>query len=261
MMRTAIALFFLVCGLPATAAAQPAPQPLPQPPRPQQPSSAVGQPALPAVPPGLDPKFRPDPGILLLLAPVPTGAQKAAGEGLATLRELVTAQNCVGLGFDKPEDVQRAKLGVPIRDLSVSLERLKQYEANTSIAALVLPFEKFTVPVLVDGAVRSSISVVRRGPEWHAASFGFPNLIRGISGVVAAQAGNAQARGISIVRVPSLRLLLVAHVTNGRLFFTEVTGGRRLRLDPGTTQPADSLLFSLRGPARAYRPLRPRPDR
>ena len=60
------------------------------------------------------------------------GTEKVASEALSRFVKLVTAENYGQLGFESPDEDRSAKLGSPLRQLSVGLEDLRRFEPEAA---------------------------------------------------------------------------------------------------------------------------------
>lgn len=97
---------------------------------------------------------------------VSTDSDAAAGarQSLSALGELVTEQNAQQLGFESPRQAASATLGQPFPAYLVRLDELRAWHPGASADALLKPLDRLIYPVLVDGKVRSSVTV-EKGPK------------------------------------------------------------------------------------------------
>ena len=167
-------------------------------------------------------------------------AKPVADAALGTFKRMVTPQNFGRMGFALVGDVQRATLGEPMFDFLVRLDELARYQPGTNPNSLVKRTNELKYPVLVDGAVRSLISVALVNNVWKATSYGAPRLARFIDAARAAkmaELGRA-ASTFFVVRVPALKVILLGHTDGGALFLTPIIEDARVGFQAGGTLAA-----------------------
>jgi len=168
-------------------------------------------------------------------------AQAAATESLSTFRQLVNAQNYKELGFESPEEVANATLGV----LVVSLNQLRQYEPGSDPNRLLTDFNQIHYPVVVGDQVRSAILVDQVNGKWKAGTFGATNLAK----LIATARKGTQTSNPSqdvVVEVPSLGLYFLGHRTeDNKLTLTPLTDYAVFGLRAGGAMPAEEVLAAL----------------
>ena len=105
----------------------------------------------------------------------PDEADKAAAKGKNTLQKLVEIDVEVApiLGFHSADEATDAtmKLGRALPIMGVHIDRLKSYTSEQGIASLFKPTNQFIYPVIVEGKVRSAITVRKSSKtgQWHSA--------------------------------------------------------------------------------------------
>ncbi len=181
-------------------------------------------------------------------------AVAAAQAGLAAFAELVTSANYRQMGFERPEDVRKATLGVPVGDFFVRLDELQRYQPGANPSALLRSGLEFVFPVLVQGAVRSSLTVSRVKSDWRATSFGAPSLMRLLEGVRAAKSKETAQPPSSffVVRVPALKLQFLGHNEGGALMLTPIVDDARFGFKAGASIPAEKALEQLLPAAKRH---------
>jgi len=165
----------------------------------------------------------------------------AAAEALQTFSKLVTEENAERMGFGAPAEMQYAELGVPAMEFFVRLDTLKRYTEGQDPRKLLTGGDKAVYPVLVNGAPRSSIELVKGRGGWRAVSFGAPNLGRRLSLIRAEKAAQLHVSPsvFAIIRVPALSLYFLGHDEGGELFLTPIMDDARFPyFNVGESRPA-----------------------
>jgi hypothetical protein len=181
--------------------------------------------------------------------PTPQASDAASG-ALGVLRQLVTPQNFRAMGFDSAEEVSRAQLGAPLPVNNIGLDQLKQYQPGTDPAALIKPTSETVYPILVDGNVKSSLTIVKKGDGYAPSAFGNADVAKRLGRYRAGAEGD-----VFIVRVPALNFYFVGQRTAKGILLTPIVSDPRLRLAEGQPAPADQVLAQLVPVARAYNGL------
>jgi hypothetical protein len=183
------------------------------------------------------------------------GTEKVASEALARFVQLVTAENYRQLGFESPEEVRSAKLGSPMRQLSVGLEDLRRFEPGGDASKLLGGADTLVFPVLAGERVRSSITLQRDPGGWRSVAFGGPGLTRAVWEVRSKVATASPGSSLSIVRVPALNLYFVGSRRDGELMLAPILDDPRLKLEKGVPAPASAVFSALVPLARAHNDL------
>jgi hypothetical protein len=159
--------------------------------------------------------------------------------------ELVTPQRRGRLGFTSPDEVLQARQDVPVRDVFIGLEALKQFQAPPDPELLLVPGTRALVPLIdASGAPRALITLHETQGRWQAVAFGSPSLARALvrtREVVAARAGVTPSQ-LFLLRVPALKLQFVAFRADGRLFVASLVADGRFQLEAGATLPIEDVL-------------------
>jgi hypothetical protein len=169
-------------------------------------------------------------------------ATRVATAALPALRSLAEQLPAV-VGL-KPDEVASAELGAPLAMFDVPLDRLKEYQAGSDPTALLTDVHTVHVPVLVGGAVRSSIVVKQKGGSWVATDFGQVELSRRIAEV---RGGATQA---VLVRVPALNDYFVGTTSGGALTLTPIADVAGTDFRQGQSVPAAAVFAALAAQAR-----------
>jgi hypothetical protein len=184
------------------------------------------------------------------------GGQKQAGTldeasrtGLTALRQLAATPNFRALGFTSSEEAARAQLGPRYEVFVIGLDALRAYRPEAPADSLLVASSETVFPVLVDGQVRSSMTVTRTPQGFAPTAFGAAAMIRSTMGA------RGRAEGDFLVRVPALGLQFIGSRAEGRLLLTAVVADPRLQLPPGRPVPAETVLGQLVPLARAQNDL------
>jgi hypothetical protein len=174
-------------------------------------------------------------------------AQPVADAALASFKRTVTPERARRLGFGDVAEVRRATLGVPTFEFVVPLDELARYQSGTDPNPLLKSRNELKYPILVDGAVRSSVSIALVNNVWKEVSLGTPRLTQFIDAARAAkmtELGRA-ASTFFVVRVPALKVILLGHTDGGALFLTPIIDDARVGLQRGQTLAADVVFTRL----------------
>jgi hypothetical protein len=183
------------------------------------------------------------------------GAQRAAREALSTFAQLVTPRNAQDMGFEKPDQVRSATVGVPLPEFQIRLDDLQGYATGTNPGRLLHETGLFLFPVLVAEQVRSSLTIQHERGGYKAVAFGAPGFIRSTSRVIGGIAGAGERRDFFLVRIPALNVFFVAYPDGGKLVFASVLDDPRFDLKSGEPLPAEKALERLVPAAREHKGL------
>jgi hypothetical protein len=181
-------------------------------------------------------------------------ADKAAAQSLKTLRKLITEQNYKQMGFESLEEAQNAALDNAIQDYAVDLASLKEFRTGDDPGKLLLRTRSLVYPVLVNGEVRTSITIAYRDKAWEAQSFGRSNFIKLLADRLAAQSKtqNLTRRDFFIVRVPAFNLVFLGYRMNRKFMLLPILHSPEYGISAGIPTPADIVFTRLRAAARSY---------
>ena len=184
------------------------------------------------------------------LAPLPT-ADAAAAQGLEILRAVVATQDAGELGFASREDVARAALGPPMPVFVVGLDALRAYAAGADAKRIVEPVKSVVYPVLVDGEVRSSITVEGQDSGWSMASVGNSALVMAVAKV----RRSISAEKVAMVRVLALNLVFLGEESATGWRLTPILDDTSVKLRAGVSETAADVFARLAPIARAHNGL------
>lgn len=175
-------------------------------------------------------------------------------QSLNAFQSVVTERNFQQMGFLNLSEVKNARLGVPLPVFMVQLDDLRAYRSGIDPRKLLRDLDKVVFPVLVNGEVRSSVTVERRNDRWQASSFGAPRLARAFE---SARQANASANNLSplayaMVHVAALNRHYLAHRSGDQLLLTTIIDDPVLRLRSGRTLSAGQVFLALVPIARKH---------
>ncbi len=181
-------------------------------------------------------------------------ADRAAAASLATFRKLITDQNFRHMGFDSLEEVKNAALDNSIKEYEIDLNSLKKYRTGDDPEEFLLPAHSLVYPVLVNGRVRTSITLGYRDNAWKAQAYGRSNLMKIIANQREDLSKNQQLirSAFFIVRVPALNLAFLGYRVNRTLMFSPILDSPGYGFAAGIPMPSDFVLQRLRSAARDY---------
>ena len=189
-----------------------------------------------------------------------TSAQRpdtAARAALQTFARLVSQRNFRAFGFETAEDVRVATLGQPLREYMVWLEELRSYTPSANAESLLHAVDRVAYPVLVRGAVRSSLTLALERGRWTSYAFGNPTLTRSIeelrTELVARE--RLQPAEIVLLRVPALNTAFLAWSVNQRTVLTPLADDARFGFQRGALMPAADAFGRMVAAARAHNGL------
>ena len=104
--------------------------------------------------------------------------EDAAKDGLATLKS--EADDYVRFGFQNKAEVDRAKLGMPEKVLTIPVDQLAGYKEGTDIRPLLQDVHRMVYPVTVDGQGRALITIKETPSGWQLVGFGQSQLAKNL---------------------------------------------------------------------------------
>lgn len=185
-------------------------------------------------------------------APIPREAHEEAQRSLPVLRQMVTPETYKRLGFDTPEEVQKAELGTPMRVFMVRLDRLREYRAEANPMELLDDTHEIRYPVVVGGQVKSSIVMHEVEGKWQLAKFGRPLLTRVLTEQVRRRNERMRTPEESFfeVKIPALNLYFVGREEDSHLTLTSAAANPKYEVKEGEEVGADKLFSRLAQQAR-----------
>ena len=170
---------------------------------------------------------------------------EATRAGLAAFKELTQGDNARSLGLT-PGEGANATLGQQYEVFTVGLDQLRAYRPGVAAASLLNASPNVVIPILVNGQVRSSMTITRTEQGYVASEIGGAGLMQ------ATARAAERTPGDFLVRVPALGLQFVGHREGDRVMLSLTTPDPRLKLQPGAPMPADQVLQQLVPIAQAY---------
>ena len=176
----------------------------------------------------------------------------------ATLRQLAEKTDPRLLGFRNAEEVARAEFGEPIRHVMIPLDRLKTYEpSRMNPESILISTGRVTVPLLLDGVGRSSMTLEKANEQWKAVAYGAPVYSREIS-TLRSELAEREDRGEADfieVQVPALNLVFLGIYRDDDLWLSPLLNDARFSLRQGEILTIDDVLQRLVPAARAHNGL------
>lgn len=183
-------------------------------------------------------------------------SQEAATQGLETLRQIITAQNYKGMGFESVDEVKSATLGEPLGVFYVHLDQLKEYQPGSDPEKLLTDVGQMVYPVAVKDQVRSSVVVAKSDDVWKAARSGGPNVIQAISRARSTVASSEKPPASTfVVQVPALNFYFVGYRADGKLMLTPILDDPQYNFKAGVPLPAEDVFRALTAAATNYNGL------
>jgi hypothetical protein len=177
-------------------------------------------------------------------------AAAAASRGLTDFKAAVDARNARALGFEKPEDAQRAQLGAPMRVLVLGLDTLRaEVGPDAGVAPeAIKDIRRQLFPVMVDNAAVSSLFVAQKDDGWRTVAFGEASLGRAL-------ARYRQGPEDFVVWVPALKRYFTARRAAGTVTLTPIVDDPALDVRAGQSVSLDRAVIALRRVAAEYNGL------
>lgn len=167
----------------------------------------------------------------------------AAAQGLALLRSLAAGDKSQQAGLTTA-DAARSTLGAPLPVVSVDLDALRRYKSGDDAAALLRPSESALYPVLVDGAVRSSIRIENTKGGWQAARVGNAGLAIAVDRARRALP-SPDDPSVTLVQVLALNLVFVGQKDASGWQLAPVVDDASVELKVGRAERAASVFSRL----------------
>jgi hypothetical protein len=177
--------------------------------------------------------------------------QDAATAALGVLEKLVTDQNFRSLGFESADEVKNAQLGQPLQVFNIGLDKLKSAAHNADAASLLTQSPETIYPVTVQGAVRSSVTIVRKQEGYAPSSFGNAEIIKALSRFRRPENGQNEF----VLRIPAFNMYFLARRVENQTIVVPVLDDPRIKMKTGEAVPLSSVLETLRSIANEYNGL------
>jgi hypothetical protein len=177
--------------------------------------------------------------------------QEAATNALGVLQKLVTEQNFKGLGFDSVDEVKNAQLGQPLQVFTIGLDKLKGTTTAAEAASVLAPSPETIYPVTVQGAVRSSVTIMHKQEGYAPASFGNAEVIKALSRLRRPEAGANEF----VLRIPAFNMYFLARRVENQVMAVPIADDPRIKVKAGEAVPLPTLLEALRPIANEYNGL------
>lgn len=180
-----------------------------------------------------------------------------ANSALGTFVKLVREQNYERMGFDNPEDIKKASLGIPLREYFVSLESLKSYKADSNPGDLLEDSGQVIFPLLVDERVKSSVTLVQQEGKWITHSFGAPVFV-GLISKTRSDLSNQMDKQIQdffLVKAPALNVFFVGYYLQGEVMLAPLQDEPRFNFEAGQTIRADDAFREMQIAAEKHNGL------
>jgi len=173
-----------------------------------------------------------------------TGAQfsspeEAADKSIALLRNLKPDKDDVRakqLGFTSAVEAHDAERGAPLRVYIMHLDKLRQRQPENDPDDLLIDPDRVFYPLLVNGQVRSSLTVLKSADGWRT-------IRRGSSKTARRLAGFKTSTSNFLIWTPALNLILLGDRTGGK--FTVIPIEDKYGLQAGNAIPASDAFDKL----------------
>lgn len=173
--------------------------------------------------------------------------QPAAEKALELLQGVVDEQNYRNAGFASVDEARRAVLGKPLEIYVMRTDALRQWNGQGDANAVVLGEKSVEAvyPVIVDGQIRSTVSIFKDDEGYRPATFGDAEIARTL-------ARYRKSDADFIVQVPLLGSYFIGQRSGNEVSVTLAYQAARLRgYQQGQQASPQELLPLLAGIARA----------
>lgn len=186
-----------------------------------------------------------------------------AESGMDVMSALIDADNAESMGFQDLEELENAALGTPLFLHHIPLDALAAHDLTRSPQRLLVDGDMALFPVMVDGDVRSLLSMRRDGGAWRPSSIGRPAHALAL---VEARQRHAQTHNIEheeafIVDIPSMNLTFIAHANESGLMMSGVFDHDQLGVDANSSENGRALIERLHQAAQTFEPALIAPER
>jgi|HubBroStandDraft_6_1064221.scaffolds.fasta_scaffold616529_1 hypothetical protein len=172
-----------------------------------------------------------------------TRLRQGAVAALAGFNSLANEVTFKSLGFSSSAELSGAQVGFPMQTVYVDLNQLATYAGQP--AASIIQQGGLLVPVLVNGEVRSIVSVSYGGT---VDGIGRPNMARLVTQTLEAvsRASNAPIESLVVLKIPALYKTFIARSTGSQIWLTPVADTLKSGSHPGEEQKAEVVFALLR---------------
>jgi hypothetical protein len=174
-------------------------------------------------------------------------AEAAAAKALADLQFVTNKQNFGELGFASLAEVATSQLGEPLTIFEIARDRIRAYVHGTPVEGLLIRSRETLYPVVVQGVVKSSVSIVQEPGGFRPSMLGGPVVMKALALYRRHDGGVSDV----VVRIPSLNLLFLGRRKNGDLRLVPVFDIPEIHLLANQDMPAEQVLDQLVPLARA----------
>jgi hypothetical protein len=167
----------------------------------------------------------------------------AAAQGLAILQAMAN-DKAKNTGFASRTEAARATLGAPLKVFVVELKALAAFKPGNSPDVLLRSSPAAFYPVVLDGAVRSSVRVEDRGKGWEPARVGNTGLATAVARARSALSLSGGSE-TALVQVLALNLVFVAQKGSDGWLLAPVVDDPSVDLRVGKAELAQSVFVRL----------------
>jgi len=187
-------------------------------------------------------------------------ALDAANASIATLANVVALNPSGKRGFASSNEVTSSTVGDGLPVQMVGLSTLAGFAPGQDTKALSIDKHEVLYPLMVAGAVRSSVTV-QQAPNgsWQAVKFGAASVASSSHAVgLAIAAAHAADRGtLSLLEIPAVHAYLLSHTNQGVHMVTPLFDIPGTSYKAGVTQKAADVFAGLRPLAAKVNPNLP----
>jgi hypothetical protein len=173
---------------------------------------------------------------------------------LETLKNIVSENNFMRMGFKSVQETKTAQLGTPFQEFTIELGQLKTYEPGANPEELLDGGHIAYFPVNVQTETRSSIMIVKEKDQWKTVSYGSANLIQLLASTRSRlqRTTGLPISSFFVVRIPAMNLYFVGYRLNQQLMLTPILDNTGYKFKSGTPTSGDEVFRILLPHAKAH---------
>ncbi len=175
-------------------------------------------------------------------------ASQAASGALGTLANVVSSDPGSKRGFASSAEVNASSLGDGLPVQFVRLDKLTKFAAGQDTKALAIDKQETIFPIIVNGGVRSSVTVQKgQDGKWQAVKFGNASVAQNSQSLRGklASARAVDAGSVSLIEIPTVHAFLLSHTEKGVHMVTPLRDIPDTSFTSGVTQPAAQVFAAL----------------
>jgi len=169
---------------------------------------------------------------------------EAARKALESLPRLITEANYQSMNFSSLDEVKSTQLGAAVPRHTISYDALLSMQPGATFSSLFTKDEQFVYPLKVGDAIKSTVSVSKRGEDWQISAIGDSFL----AGMLSSTTGE----NLELIAIPGLSLDFGAIRQGEDWTLIPAQDYSQLHLTKGTAVKASAALPSISQYAKEF---------